>query len=113
MEVGKYIRFEIDEKERGREKPRKSTKKIKTSIHLSTDHVYVITPSQSIIEDNTKVTVHLHLLDSHTIYMNVQIGLQLSSPGVNQHRFRFASIQMEPIAGHPVRVTVFYSSCSG
>ena len=43
IEVGKDIRFEIDEKERGREKLRESAKKIKASIRLSTDHVYMIT----------------------------------------------------------------------
>ena len=45
VKVGKDVRFEISEEERGRKKPREPTKKVETTAYLFTDNVNMITPS--------------------------------------------------------------------
>ena len=67
IKMWKNVRFEIKEKKRSSEIPRKPSKEIETTGDLPTDHVDVITPSKSVIDKNTNLLEHSHLFYGHAI----------------------------------------------
>ena len=92
------VRLQVKDQERSWKKPRKTSKEVHTTRHFGNNMVDVVSPSQSLIYEDTKKLETGNLFNFRTRQVDVEgWWINSGSWGRDEHTLGLVSIEFQPI----------------